>query len=795
MHLRGGLMTIWLKRVGLTLVLLALSIVLVGWVSLRGSLPVLDGSKAIAGLSAPVSIERDHLGVVTIDAANEVDAMRALGYVHAQERFFEMDLMRRTAAGELAELFGPIAVGTDKLHRVHRMRERAQHDLAAISGDKQAVLQAYTDGVNAGLAALSIRPWPYLLLRTQPRPWQLVDTPLVGDAMYFDLQDSGNKRELALWRIQRVVPAALYALLTHDGSQWDAPLIGPARGDARLPDAAALDLRRLPLPRQWRALANITATARDIGSNNFAVSGELTADRRAIVADDMHLGLRVPNIWFRARLRYADPKTPDGRVDVSGFTLPGLPMVIVGSNGHVAWGFTNSYVDTSDWAVMPRCNRTQSTASTCTSTTRVIEHIRVAGASSVDLPVDEHLVGTSVAVRGVDAHGNDLVDYWAADTPAAVNLQLDNMARARSISEAMTLTASARMPTQNMLVVDRSGHAAWTLLGGIPHRSPQCVDPAVPDPTCIGWGLQDKPGDEPVIEASRLWTANNRVIDGPALAQVGDGGYVLGARAMQIRDDLNARQVFSERDLLAIQLDDRALFLQRWWQLLRNEAARANSPALLALSNASAAWSARASRDSVSYRVTRAWRLAVHARLLDGLTAPAQAALGNAFEMPDLPQFESVAWPMVTQRPGNLLPRRFASWDALFEDAAREVNDDLANIGALQERTWGERNTAHICHPLSMALPAFAKRLLCMPFDQLSGDSNMPRVTAPDFGASERMVVSPGHEADGVIHMPGGQSGHPLSPYWGAGHEDWVHGRATPFLPGKTEHTLRLVPR
>jgi penicillin G amidase len=153
-----------------------------------------------------------------------------------------------------------------------------------------------------------------------------------------------------------------------------------------------------------------------------------------------------------------------------------------------------------------------------------------------------------------------------------------------------------------------------------------------------------------------------------------------------------------------------------------------------------------------------------------------------------------VAWPLVTQRPDNLLPRRFDTWDALFEDAAMEVRDELTGQGPLVQRTWGERNTARICHPLSMALPAFAKRLLCMPFDPLEGDGNMPRVAAPDFGASERMVVSPGHEADGIIHMPGGQSGHPLSPYWGAGHEDWVHGRATPFLPGKAEHTLRLVP-
>ena len=192
-------------------------------------------------------------------------------------------------------------------------------------------------------------------------------------------------------------------------------------------------------------------------------------------------------------------------------------------------------------------------------------------------------------------------------------------------------------------------------------------------------------------------------------------------------------------------------------------------------------------------RWVRAWRIAGDERLLDGLTAPAQAALGPDFKLPDVPQFEGVAWPLVTQRPMHLLPRRFGSWDALFEDAARDVLDDLGPA-ALSERTWGQRNTARICHPLAMALPAFARGLLCMRADQLPGDSNMPRVAAPDFGASERMVVSPGNEADGILHMPGGQSGHPLSPYWGAGHDDWVRGRPTPFLPGAAEHTLRLVP-
>jgi penicillin amidase len=141
------------------------------------------------------------------------------------------------------------------------------------------------------------------------------------------------------------------------------------------------------------------------------------------------------------------------------------------------------------------------------------------------------------------------------------------------------------------------------------------------------------------------------------------------------------------------------------------------------------------------------------------------------------------------------LPRRFASWDALLDDAMHDVATHLEASGPLARQTWGKRNTAAICHPLARALPGPLKSQLCMPADELRGDGNMPRVVAPDFGASERMVVSPGHEADGILHMPGGQSGHPLSPYWGAGHAAWVEGKATPFLPGKAEHVIELKPQ
>lgn len=800
----------WIRRVLLALLCLSLIGAVAAWWLLRGSLPRLDGELALAGLSAPAKLERDALGVVTVDAANPADAARALGFVHAQERYFEMDLLRRTAAGELSALFGERALDFDRRHRVHRLRARVQQHLAEFSGDQAGLLQAYADGVNAGLAGLSRKPWPYLLLRSEPEPWTVADSALVGYAMYFDLQGGDNARELALWRIRPHVPPALFALLTNPGSTWDAPLYGAPFGDAALPSAEQLDLRKLPAPASATLIP--LPFLDEIGSNNFAVAGSLTADRRAIVADDMHLGLRAPNLWFRARLRYPDPGAPDGRIDASGFTLPGLPAVVVGSNGHVAWAFTNSYGDWADWSLQPGC-AAGAPAAACAGLRVHEETIAVAGRAPEKLIVRETAWGP---LLHDNPDGSALALRWSAHLPGALNLGLAQLQRAGSVEQALQAARTVAMPVQNLVVGDRAGKIAWRLLGPIPEREGSCATDALAEnadadgralqvPTCPPWAIQTADAPDLVAPPSgRLWTANTRTLDGLELERIGQGDYVLGARAGQIRDGLFAKQRFNERDLLAIQLDDRALFLQRWWRLLQDQGRRAqqagDSPALAALAQASQRWEGRAEPGSVSYRMVRNWRRAVFIRIANGLTAPAQAALGAQFEMPDLKQLEGVIWPLLSQRPAHLLPRAERSWDSLLEHAAQDVLDELKvapgphAAAQLARHSWGEHNTASICHPLASALPGFARGALCMPPDQLPGDAAMPRVQRPSFGASERMVVSPGHEADGIVHMPGGQSGHPLSPFWGAGHDDWVHGRPTPFLPGPAKYTLRLRP-
>lgn len=764
-------------------------------IAVRRSLPQYAGEQALSGLAAPVRVARDALGVVDLEARSRHDALRALGFVHAQERYFEMDLMRRSAAGELSALFGGAAIEMDRSHRLHRFRARAAAVLAQGSTAEREALDAYVDGVNAGLAALPVRPFPYLLLRQQPAPWRAEDSVLVVDAMFFDLNGGSNAHELARAELARRAPPALYALLDARGTAWDAPLRGAPFEDPPLPPASAVDLRALPAARFGRG-AGIGGDL-GIGSNNFAVGGALTAHGAALVANDMHLGLRVPNIWFRARLRF--PAADGAPVDVAGVTLPGLPGVVVGSNTRIAWAFTNSYGDWLDWVKLQWADPARTRYRTPDGEETVVEHrelIEVAGGAAEELLVRETRWGP---IAHESPALGALALAWTAHQPRAVNLVLNELETAGDVDAALAIAHRAGMPPQNFVVGDATGRVAWTIAGAIPRRG--SADPRLPadwSTPGAGWDGWLAAADYPVVADPanhRLWTANARVADGAALDLIGDGGYALGARAQQIRDGLAARDRFAPADLLAIQLDDRTLFLRRWWSLLRATLATAkDEPRLAELDRLTATWDERATPDAVAYRLVRGFRLAVSGIVLDGLAAPLRSDDDPDFRLAPLQQSEGVVWKLLQERPAHLLPQPHADWDALLRSAAQQLIDQLgAQPGGLAARRWGERNTSAIRHPLSRAVPGLGLLLDTTP-RELPGDTAMPRVQGPAFGVSERMAVSPGHEAEGYLHMPGGQSGHPMSPYYRSGHADWEEGRPTPFLPGPAEATLTLLP-
>ncbi len=237
----------WLLRVLLVSVVTLLVAAVVGvlWArgQLRSSLAQVEGTRQLAGLSAAVQVTRDSLGIPTIRGATREDVARATGFVHAQDRYFQMDLARRRAAGELAALVGPRALAIDREIRIHRFRAEAQRALALMSADDRALLEAYAAGVNAGLGAMTAPPFEYLVLRQDPAPWRPDDSLLVVLSMFVTLQDTDGSYESTLATMAGVLPPAMYAFMAPRGSEWDAPVVGDAFTTPPIPGPEVYDLR------------------------------------------------------------------------------------------------------------------------------------------------------------------------------------------------------------------------------------------------------------------------------------------------------------------------------------------------------------------------------------------------------------------------------------------------------------------------------------------------------------------------------------------------------------------------
>jgi len=780
-----------LKYLGAAAAVLLLAALALGWLLLRASLPRLEGALAASGLTGAVRITRDSRGVPTIEATDRADLAYATGFVHAQDRYFQMDLSRRLAAGELAELLGGAALEQDRRARLFRFRSVAREVLAQAAPAERALLEAYARGVNAGLADLAGRPWEYWVLGAPPLPWRPEDTILIEHAMWWDLQANGLRREILRQEINARLGGAQcgarwkcgLGFLYPAGTSWDAP-VAPAQGavsaaEAAVPPAEVLDVRN---GRAAAAVSGSVPREPAAGSNSWAVAGRLTATGAALVANDMHLGLRIPPLWYHARLRIASGAAQ--ALDLNGVTLPGAPLLVAGSNGHIAWGFTNSYGTWLDVSRVPCTAVGQhelTTPSGPVALSVVREEIRVHGQAAVVMEVKSAPAG--VLLRADEAQHSCWFGAWLAQNPAATNLGLMALERATSVAEALALAPAVGIPHQNVVIGDEQGHIGWTIYGRIPADTGAT--------RASGGAPWTTVADHPRIvdpPLGRIWTANARVASddhqlrliGGDVAALG-AQYDLGARAGQIRDDLLALQGnITPADMLRIQLDDRAVFLARWRTLLLSvldEEALHDHPRRAELRQLIEGWNARASVDSVGYRLVRAY----HERTRQAVWDMLLAGLGLEAEQ------------------GAAPPAQFAkSYPGWPQFLRAQVDATIAELGAscpeLAHCTWGAHNLVQIRHPLSRVLPWLAS-FLDMPTLELPGDHDMPRVQdGAIFGASERFAVSPGHEEQGYLQLPGGQSGHPLSPYYHAGFMQWARGTPLPFLPGPAEHTLILTP-
>jgi penicillin amidase len=808
----GGLITALVVSVGAGLVY--------GWVQLRASLPMMDGSAALEGLSAPVTVERDNFGIPTVTAATRFDAARALGFLHAQDRFFQMDLLRRQAAGELAALVGVRALEADRAVRVHRFRHIARRAYEHASPKYRAVLDAYAAGVNAGLQALGARPFEYLVLRVEPQPWLAEDTFLTILAMFNTLQGRQASFEATLGTMAEYMPPRMFEFLRAGASDWDAPVMGDPIPRPAVPGPDVFDLRhiaeagrrrQLPPPRAdarqpacefVNGLACLTdEEAAGLGSNNWAVDAAHSANGAALVANDMHLAINLPNIWYRASIVLPDPRAAGETLRMTGVTLPGVPGVVVGSNGHVAWGFTNSGGDWSDLVIVERDARDPDQYLTPDGPRpfeRFTETIEVRGGAHERLEGEATIWGPVVRT---DARGPKLAQRWVAHDAERLASDITVLEDARTLDELLQRAAQLGIPAQNFVAADSSGRIGWTIAGPIPRRIG--FDGSRPTSWADGsrrWDGYLASTEHPRIidpPAGRLWTANAPVVTGEMLTRIGEGGYAEPIRARIIRDRLIQLEKATVDDMLSVQLDTSALFHERWRRLVletltpevvANDAARAEFRRLVETT-----WSGQADPSSVGYLLVRAFRAVLEREVFSALSEPILQH-DPEFDFSRLRRSEGLLWQLVTERPRHLLNPIYASWDAQLASAIDLAIEQLTADGqSLAARSWGTFNRALIAHPLGNALPLF-RSYLNLPPQPLPGDVYTPRAHSPRAGPSQRMIVSPGREHEGVMHMPGGQSGHPLSPHYADQHRAWVEGEALPFLPGAADHRLMLVP-
>lgn len=528
--------------------------------------------------------------------------------------------------------------------------------------------------------------------------------------MYMDLQDEYGERELLLGKLHAQMMKDVFDFINPNGSDWDASIddfdfSGPSLPLNGFEPAPIIDSEISILtdiaqphyspfvPYQHEALK---------GSNSWAVTGELTPYASAMLANDMHLGIGVPNIWYRASAKY---EINNQHVEVHGVILPGTPALIVGSNTHIAWGFTNSYGDWSDLIKVDQLSDTEyyDTPEGPKKFETGYEIIKVKGQPPVEVEIKKTIWGPIIASE----NGNLFAMRWVAHDPEGVNFNLLDLVLTQTASSAVEVAKTMGIPAQNFTVVDSQGNAAWTIAGAIPNKKnrgftqlqwqiPQALSQTSINKTQI-WDGYLPFSEYPLIfnpNSNRIWTGNSRVVGGKELNKIGNGGYALGARSQQISKNLYSKKNFTEEDFLNIQNDDRAEFLTRWHRLITDTVipnSDISNQQKETLQKHLSNWQQRASIESVSYTIVREFRLQLRRILFSELFAQSLQTEPQSINFrPIRSQLESPMWMMITEQPKHLLLKSFNSWQSLFDFVLINMIDNLEEcFGDISKVLWG----------------------------------------------------------------------------------------------------------
>lgn len=754
----------------------------------------------VSGLNESVLVETDQFGIPTITATSRTDGFAALGYMSARDRLFQMDLLRRRGAGRLAEIFGEAMVPADREQRVLGFEKVANEITQRLPAAHRAALEAYAAGVNSAIDSMNAVPFEFLVLGYRPERWRIEDSLLIVLSLFQD-QSNSESEERMLSVMEQALPRAVYEFLTPMTDFYTQAVLQEEEFST---DGYSVPVESLTvlLNEQIDNTEKHTHFVRPhrmlAASNAWAVAGAKTKDGRAILANDMHTTISVPNLWYRCHLKM-------GEIEIAGVSLPGTPLMIAGTSRHIAWGMTALVADVMDLVKIelnPKNPNEYLTADGWKPFGIRHEVIQVKGGATHELDVKTTIWGP-IALKPLL---NQLVAMrWTALDPLTINLGLLEIYTAETLAEGMAIINDTGGPPLNAIFADKLGGIGWTTMGRLPvRRGFDGSTSRLWSDGSVDWVGYISPQQLPrMIDSPNhfIANANNRGVTSDYPFKIGHA-FTNGYRAYRIAESLQAMDLIDEEKMLRLQLDTHVgiygFYRDVALSVLGPEVLK-QEPRFKELRSHLMNWDGKAEIDSLGLAVLVEFRIEL-ARVLFEPFLLSCREWDDEFEYSwvhlDIPLQALLREKDLQLLSGQERKKNYANWDAFLmatlEQAVRTLSE-RHGAKSLHELTWGRVNTAHYAHPLSRGIPGISL-LLNLPKDSLAGCDFCVRVDSESFGASERLVISPAHWEDGILQIPGGQSGHPLSDHYRDQHPYWVNGRPINLITNQKMRQLKLLP-
>ncbi|MEQ1473257.1 MAG: penicillin acylase family protein, partial [Candidatus Acidiferrum sp.] len=757
------------------------------WWFVYRPLPQADGAVTVGGLHAEVAVDRDGWGVPHLRAAALEDLIEAQGYVMAQDRLWQMDLLRRAGRGQLSEIFGNGALAVDKDFRVLNFARAAERDAAALTGDPRMAIEAYARGVNKFIEQHQNHlPVEFSLLGYKPQPWLPADCFVISAYMYQTLTDTWEDEINRARVTERVGPDRAKDLFSAEAAMDhfvvgdpDAKKDGAQRARKRgnddedddemdsqdvlktenfnpgssANDSAARDIAPGISSMLWPAAHNfLDSTNREIrhglGSNNWVVSGAHTATGKPLLANDTHLELSVPSIWYEMHL------TAPG-YNAKGFTLPGAPLIVIGHNDEIAWGFTNNGADVQDLYIetfnpdAPDEYRVSGAWKKAQTFDEVI-HVKNKPDEHLKLFVTRH--GPIVRRDGNKAYAL----RWTATEPGGLAYTYNWLGKAHNWEEFRSIMKTVWGPGQNAVYADVAGNIGYVMAARVPIRKKGHGETPVPGDTddyeWTGYIPFDQLPQALNPESGFIVTANARVV-GPEYKPYLTDRWEEPYRTARIVDLLQNKRDLRPEDMLRFQNDIYNfpyVFLAEQLSAASKTVQPKDARAQRLTQNLKD-WNGMATPDSLDVSFLHA----VRRSLLDLLLEPYLGQDTTLYEWRSMAFLQKI----LTERPPKWLPPTYKTYEDLLAAAADRA---VAKLGdqtksqRVEDWSWKNFNSLHMRHPIGDA--GLLKFIFSIPDTPQSGTGYSIRAATQRHGPSERFVANPANWDDSIMLIPTGES-------------------------------------